>query len=68
MNITKFELLQVTEDEKRRIYENYNKDESKIRRHVEIIKNWLVKQPHLPEDISGKYLTLANYLISLFNS
>lgn len=53
MNITKIDLLQVTEDEKKQIHKVYNQDDSKIQQDVTLIRNWLVKQPHLPQDISG---------------
>lgn len=48
------ELLQVSENEKDKVREHYNMTEPKIKVDLQLIKEWLSKEPHLPQDISGK--------------
>lgn len=54
MTEVKIDLLQVTDDQKKQIRQIYEKDDAKIHEDIELIRNWLTKQPHLPQDISGK--------------
>jgi hypothetical protein len=46
-------LLVVTEEEKEQVRKLYNVTETQIKEDVEIIKTWIVKQPHLPQHLTG---------------
>jgi hypothetical protein len=46
-------LLVVTEEEKEQVRKLYNVTETQIKEDVEIIKTWIVKQPHLPQNLTG---------------
>lgn len=48
--VTVENVLQVTSDEERRIKANYKKSEEELAEDVEILRDWLKKQPHLPHD------------------
>jgi hypothetical protein len=46
-------LLVVTEEEKEQMRKLYNVNEIRIKQDIEIIKTWIIKQPHLPQNLTG---------------
>jgi hypothetical protein len=51
-------LLITTAEEKNQILKLYNIGEAEIKEDVNLIKAWIVKQPHLPQNLSGLYQNL----------
>jgi hypothetical protein len=49
-------LLVVTEEEKEQVRKLYNVTETQIKEDVEIIKTWIVKQPHLPQNLTDNVI------------
>lgn len=48
------DVIQVSERDKEKVREYFNKTQSEIQVDLQILKEWLAKEPHLPQDISGK--------------
>lgn len=51
-------LLEVTPDEERRLKATYERNEEELSKDVEVLKEWLKKQPHLPQD-EGIFITIV---------
>jgi hypothetical protein len=51
-------LLITTADEKNQIRKLYDISEAQIKESVELIKAWIAKQPHLPQNLTGLYQNL----------
>lgn len=54
------DFIQVSENEKQKVREYYNKTESQIKEDVRIIKEWIAKEPHLPQDMSGETIKITS--------
>jgi len=51
-------LEQCTDDQLKKIYEEFNATEETVQRDVKTLIEWLEKQPHLP-NVKGQYMYLA---------
>ncbi|RZC37481.1 CRAL TRIO domain containing protein [Asbolus verrucosus] len=50
------DVFSVSQDEKDQIRELYNINEEQINENIELIRNWLKKQPHLPQSITDDFI------------
>lgn len=50
-------VLAVTSDEKRIIKATYDRNEEELNKDVDVLKEWLKKQPHLPQN-EGIFITI----------
>ncbi|RZC38350.1 CRAL TRIO domain containing protein [Asbolus verrucosus] len=50
------DLISVSQDEKDQVRKYYNINETQIKEDIDLIREWLKKQPHLPQNITDDFI------------